>query len=255
MNFDTNIDIAERDYRERTVPFSEEYRESRGWQDKSTYPREYRGARGYGDVVDEEVKVTEERVVDAPERKYRRDMGYYDDEGQYHSFREGLHRAADRVLHPFHGGHHHHHHDRERVVEEDITVEDREVRVGAPRREMDYRTSYRYDNSGSGGIMNTVTIPCHFIRIGDIIILQGRPCQVIRITTSSQTGQHRYLGVDLFTKQLNEESSFISNPSPSVTVQNMLGPVFKSYRVLDIRDDMRVVAMSESGSYLAFCTG
>jgi hypothetical protein len=136
------------------------------------------------------------------------------------------------------------------VVEEDITVEDREIRVGAPRGEMEYRTSYRYDNSGRGGIPNTVTIPCHFIRIGDIIILQGRPCQIIRITTSSQTGQHRYLGVDLFTKQLNEESSFISNPSPSVTMQNMLGPVFKSYQVLDIRDDGRVVCSEYTLSYL-----
>ncbi|XP_014560942.1 hypothetical protein COCVIDRAFT_87911 [Bipolaris victoriae FI3] len=94
---------------------------------------------------------------------------------------------------------------------------------------------------------NTITIPCHHIRIGDLLILQGRPCQVIRITTSSQTGQHRYLGVDLFTKQLHEDSSFISNPAPSVVVQNMLGPVFKQYRVLDIREDGRVVVMTEGG--------
>lgn len=39
----------------------------------------------------------------------------------------------------------------------------------------------------------------------------------------------------------------MSNPSPSVVVQNMLGPVFKQYRVLDIRDDGRVVAMTETG--------
>jgi ankyrin repeat protein len=95
--------------------------------------------------------------------------------------------------------------------------------------------------------MRTITVPCHHIRIGDLLILQGRPCQVIRIRTSSQTGQHSYLGVDLFTKQLHEESSFISNPAPSVVVQNMLGPVFKQYRALDMRDDGRVVAMTESG--------
>ncbi|KAI6250687.1 Woronin body major protein [Erysiphe necator] len=93
---------------------------------------------------------------------------------------------------------------------------------------------------------NTVTIPCHHIRVGDLLILQGRPCQVIRITTSSATGQHRYLGVDLFTKQLHEESSFISNPSPSVVVQTMLGPVFKQYRVLDLHGGS-VVAMTETG--------
>lgn len=94
---------------------------------------------------------------------------------------------------------------------------------------------------------NTVTIPCHHIRLGDILILQGRPCQVIRISTSAATGQHRYLGVDLFTKQLHEESSFVSNPAPSVVVQTMLGPVFKQYRVLDMRDDGTIVAMTETG--------
>ncbi|CEL02981.1 Putative Function: N. crassa Hex1 is required for the assembly of the Woronin body [Aspergillus calidoustus] len=93
----------------------------------------------------------------------------------------------------------------------------------------------------------TVPIPCHFVRIGDILVLQGRPSQVIRISVSPQTGQHRYLGVDLFTRELHEESSFISNPSPSVVVQTMLGPVYKTYRILDIRDDNRIVAMTESG--------
>lgn len=93
---------------------------------------------------------------------------------------------------------------------------------------------------------NTVTIPCHHIRLGDILILQGRPCQVIRISTSAATGQHRYLGVDLFTKQLHEESSFVSNPAPSVVVQTMLGPVFKQYRVLDMQDGT-IVAMTETG--------
>jgi hypothetical protein len=69
---------------------------------------------------------------------------------------------------------------------------------------------------------------------------------VIRISTSPQTGQHRYLGVDLFTRELHEESSFISNPSPSVVVQTMLGPVYKTYRILDIRDNS-LVALTESG--------
>ena len=95
----------------------------------------------------------------------------------------------------------------------------------------------------SGGdddfVPNTVTIPCHHIRLGDILILQGRPCQVIRISTSAATGQYRYLGVDLFTKQLHEESSFVSNPAPSVVVQTMRGPVFKQYRVLDLQDGSR----------------
>ena len=131
-------------------------------------------------------------------------------------------------------------------VEEEVIVRDTEITTSAPRQQPNYSTSSRPAPSRAM-IPNTITIPCHHIRIGDLLILQGRPCQVIRITTSAQTGQHRYLGVDLFTKQLHEESSFVSNPSPSVVVQNMLGPVFKQYRVLDIRDDGNVVAMTETG--------
>ncbi|KAI8717113.1 hypothetical protein NCS52_00785900 [Fusarium sp. LHS14.1] len=93
---------------------------------------------------------------------------------------------------------------------------------------------------------NTVTIPCHHISLGDFLMLNGRPCQVIRISTSSATGQYRYLSVDVFTKQLHEESSFISNPAPSVIVQTMLGPMFKQYRVLDIQEG-QIIAMTETG--------
>ncbi|KZF23083.1 hypothetical protein L228DRAFT_268438 [Xylona heveae TC161] len=208
---ESSIDIAEREYRQRSQPL---------------YAEDYPG-QGYQPVGD--IRVQSETTVDAPKphRHRKFTMGYYDEDGQYHSFRHGLHRAADRILHPLHP----------RVEREDIYVHND---APAPVRE-----SVRMVERG--GAPNTITIPCHHIRIGDLLILQGRPCQVIRITTSAQTGQHRYLGVDLFTKQLHEESSFVSNPSPSVIVQNMLGPVFKQYRVLDIRDDGRVVAMTETG--------
>jgi hypothetical protein len=226
-------------------------------------------------------------------------MGYYDNEGQYHSIRHGIHKAAhkvaERVAHPIHPNRHHHHssehsnvaskyddrreevivkekfstagpapssvhsvqasrpvHTSRTVVHSAAPVE-RNVRVNrttshaAPQASASAFTPSAPATARKMASPNTITIPCHHIRIGDLLILQGRPCQVIRITTSSQTGQHRYLGVDLFTKQLHEESSFISNPAPSVVVQNMLGPVFKQYRVLDIREDGRVVAMTESG--------
>lgn len=165
-------------------------------------------------------------------------MGYYDDEGHYHSFRHGLEKATDRVFHPFTPQH-----EREEVI---IEKDHHHSEHGPSRVRDGVHETVRYVER-RGRSSETITIPCHHIRIGDLLILQGRPCQVIRITTSAQTGQHRYLGVDLFTKQLHEESSFVSNPSPSVIVQNMLGPVFKQYRVLDIRDDGRVVAMTETG--------
>ncbi|KAI1323988.1 translation protein SH3-like protein [Xylariaceae sp. FL0255] len=147
-------------------------------------------------------------------------MGYYDEDGHYHSLRHGLHKMADRIFHP--------EGERVEVIRESSSA------------------SRSSAGASSGAIPNTVTIPCHHIRMGDILMLQGRPCQVIRISTSSATGQHRYLGVDLFSKQLHEESSFVSNPAPSVVVQTMLGPVFKQYRVLDINEGA-VTAMTETG--------
>lgn len=146
----------------------------------------------------------------------------------------------------------------------DITVDER-VSIARPKfreeikitEEIRESTPYPSEQSAKMGYYddeapatesqpNTVSIPCHHIRLGDFLMLQGRPCQVIRISTSSATGQYRYLGVDLFTKQLHEESSFIANPAPSVVVQTMLGPVFKQYRVLDMSDGF-VTAMTETG--------
>ena len=148
--------------------------------------------------------------------------------GHYHSFRQGVHKLADKISSP-----------RGYETHVDIDIHREKAPAPGPSRG-------RPSPAGEGYVPNTVTIPCHHIRLGDFLILQGRPCQVIRISTSSATGQYRYLGVDLFTKQLHEESSFISNPAPSVVVQTMLGPVFKQYRVLDLQDGY-VVAMTETG--------
>jgi hypothetical protein len=250
---ENQLDLTERDYRQRTSPaydldvsYDRRYRQpvdsAYGYQsqsdvsyDRTSQPQtdSYREDDVYLREVQPrarssaptQVKVSQTTTRDtAPTRK----MGYYDDEGEYHSFRRGVGRAADRVLHPFsHSSH------EESHAGEDIAPARENVRIVEPR------------NRGTPG--ETVPIPCHFIRVGDILILQGRPCQVIRISVSPQTGQHRYLGVDLFTRKLQEESSFVANPSPSVVVQTMLGPVFKTYRILDLRDDNRLVAMTESG--------
>lgn len=169
-----------------------------------------------------DVTVTQETVeIPRQTTKTKSKMGYYDDDGHYHSLRHGVHKLADRILHP---------EGREQV---EIT-EIRESRPSGRRSVVD------------DAVPNTVIIPCHHIRLGDILILQGRPCQVIRISTSAATGQHRYLGVDLFTKQLHEESSSVSNPAPSVVVQTMLGPILKQYRVLDMQEG-QIVAMTETG--------
>ncbi|KAK1751388.1 eukaryotic translation initiation factor-like protein 5A-1, partial [Echria macrotheca] len=95
-----------------------------------------------------------------------------------------------------------------------------------------------------------VRIPSEHVRLGDILLLQGRPSQVIRISTSAATGRHRYLGVDLFTGEHREESSFITHPvhAPEVTIHIVLGPVFKQYQLLDLAHDGAAVAMTETGN-------
>lgn len=267
---ENQIDVTERDYRVKTSPaydldvsYDRRYRQpvdsAYGYQPESSevsYNRtpqaptdSYRADDAYlrevqptrtryapssvaSSKAPTQVKVSKSKSsVSSPSSK----MGYYDDEGEYHSFRRGVGRAVDRVAHPFsHSSHSHASSHAGADDHEEVAPPAANVRVVEPR------------NRGSSSGEN-VPIPCHFIRIGDILILQGRPCQVIRISVSPQTGQHRYLGVDLFTRKLQEESSFVANPSPSVVVQTMLGPVFKTYRILDIRDDNRLVAMTESG--------
>ncbi|OBT81906.1 hypothetical protein VE02_09291 [Pseudogymnoascus sp. 03VT05] len=197
-NLNSTIDIAERQYRTRYQP-------------------------NFQERVSIESNVQPSKVI------INDNMGYYDESGHYHSFRNGLHRAADRIVN---GSHHHHHPE----VDVEITSTTSGGSSQAPRSQ----------SVQGGGIPNTITIPTNHVRIGDIVILQGRASQVIKITTSHATGQHRFLGVDLFTKQLHEDSSFISNPSPSVVVQTVLGPVLKQYRVLDLNDGT-VVAMTETG--------
>ncbi|EER41322.1 woronin body major protein [Histoplasma capsulatum H143] len=247
--WETQLDITEREYRQRTDPnFQVEYApRPTQFRDVDPYSnnRQFEqidttGAPSHVSEVDyasrgservySETNVDRRTVIEESPRK----MGYYDDEGHYHSFRRGVERAADRILHP------HHHHDRK---EEVVITDDR----GPTRVRDGVRESVRVVQPRGGHPPETITIPCHFIRVGDLLILQGRPCQVIRISVSPQTGQHRYLGVDLFTRQLHEESSFISHPSSSVVVQSMLGPVYKTYRILDIREDGRIVAMTETG--------
>ncbi|KAL7923388.1 HEX1-like protein [Trichoderma austrokoningii] len=246
------IDAAEREYRERFRPQPQPQSSTGLELVQVRKPRHHRSEKSKGTdfVVEErttvsrpnfreEIKITEEIRESSPAQQSAK-MGYYDDEGSYHSIRQGVAKAVDKLL-PHHHHHHHHHHSNSNNNNTTITEQIDIVDV-----HHDANTSRRPAAPAAEQQPNTVSIPCHHIRLGDFLMLQGRPCQVIRISTSSATGQYRYLGVDLFTKQLHEESSFIANPAPSVVVQTMLGPVFKQYRVLDMADGF-VTAMTETG--------
>ncbi|TLD22267.1 hypothetical protein PspLS_07806 [Pyricularia sp. CBS 133598] len=222
------IDNIEREYRARCQPQYKEEINTRITVDQAEHKHHHHHHHEHKRPVFRQDVHIEETVEIPRTRKSNNNnnnakMGYYEDDHHHrHSVRDKFHRLADRIAHP----------DRE-------SIEISESRVS--------RGSSRGPRSRGGDYApNTVSIPCHHIRLGDILLLQGRPCQVIRISTSAATGQHRYLGVDLFTKELREESSSISTPSPSVVVQTMCGPVFKQYRVLDMQAG-HIVAMTETG--------
>ncbi|KAK5011371.1 hypothetical protein LTR60_004743, partial [Cryomyces antarcticus] len=137
---ESNIDVAERDFRQRTTPFDREYTQNH-YTDQSTQPRQF-VEQGYPPPAQEEVRVeASSRTIVEPSEKHKRDMGYYDEDGHYHSLRHGLHRAADRILHPIHGGSHHRR-DRD---EDDVVVEQTNVSMSAPRAS---RESVRYVERG-----------------------------------------------------------------------------------------------------------
>ncbi|KAM0415961.1 hypothetical protein ACHAPT_013060 [Fusarium lateritium] len=90
---------------------------------------------------------------------------------------------------------------------------------------------FRSDDPAEPHVPNTITVPCHHIRLGDFVMLQGRPCQVIRISISRITGQYRYLGVDLVNKEIFEDLSFGSEPAPALP--------YMSYAVLSSSNTKR----------------
>jgi len=187
----------------------------------------------YVDQVDVVLKERKQRRPEVIVKAKAKKMGKHSD--LHHHHLEYFGAKLDSALHP------RSHYPKSRKaysLSEEIIIPESKPAPEAPA-------------SAAAATSSTFTIPCHHIRIGDLVILQQRPCQVIRITTSAATGQHRYLGVDLFTKELHEEPCVVTHPSPSVILHSMLTPGFKQYRLLDIREDGKLVAMTETGDVKA----
>lgn len=99
---------------------------------------------------------------------------------------------------------------------------------------------YDDQQQSSSNELKTKETLCSTIALGGMILLQDRPCQVIRISgPNSTTGQYRYLGVDLSTKQLHEESSKPSATNESDQVIQALD--LEAWRILDLADGYATV--------------
>ncbi|KAF3935128.1 hypothetical protein ABW20_dc0101877 [Dactylellina cionopaga] len=88
----------------------------------------------------------------------------------------------------------------------------------------------------------TVAIKCADVKLGDIIILLGRECQVTKIFTRGDSGQHSYIGNEIFTRLTYEQKCISSNGDP----HHCLAPKLAKYRVLHIEDGF-VTCTTESG--------
>lgn len=95
---------------------------------------------------------------------------------------------------------------------------------------------------------NGVTVSCGNIRLGGYLLLEGRPCRVIRISTSA-TGHYHYLGVDVSTDELHKQSSYITMPTVGEILQTMLSPVLKEYSVLGLQNG-RITAETDTGEVI-----
>ncbi|KAJ5727662.1 hypothetical protein N7493_005482 [Penicillium malachiteum] len=95
-----------------------------------------------------------------------------------------------------------------------------------------------YDNeepTSSEACYKTKETSCSNIALGQFILLQGRPCQITRISgPSTATGQYTYLGIDLATKQLHEESSKASATDGSDQIVQVLD--LEEWGILDLED-------------------
>ncbi|KAK0616732.1 hypothetical protein B0T14DRAFT_523713 [Immersiella caudata] len=87
----------------------------------------------------------------------------------------------------------------------------------------------------TGPCAQACTKPCQQVRLGDILLLQGYYCQVIRISSNANTRQYKYLGVDLQSRLLKEDSSFINQLPSGENVQSIISPIFQVYRVLEVQ--------------------
>ncbi|KAJ6035975.1 hypothetical protein N7540_000254 [Penicillium herquei] len=76
---------------------------------------------------------------------------------------------------------------------------------------------------------------CSTISVGDVLLLQGRPCHVTGISGPNAAGQYRYTGIDIMSKQCNEEFSIASASKIPIRVL-ATAPEFKEWPFLDLKD-------------------
>lgn len=105
----------------------------------------------------------------------------------------------------------------------------------------------RHPDSVDFSMIPTATVPSYYIRLGDILMIEGRPCKVNKVYTSPTTGQCRYTGVGLFSNTQHRESSAISWPVSGVMSQTMQSPIFKQYRLRRLEHDYVVAENDQSG--------
>lgn len=101
-------------------------------------------------------------------------------------------------------------------------------------------------DSADAGASATYPIQCSALRKNGFVVIKGRPCKIVDMTTS-KTGKHGHAKVhltalDIFTGKKLED---LSPSTHNMEVPNVLR---KEYQLIDITDDNFLSLMSDDGS-------
>jgi len=100
--------------------------------------------------------------------------------------------------------------------------------------------------SADAGASATYPMQCSALRKNGYVVIKGRPCKIIEMTTS-KTGKHGHAkvnltGIDIFTGKRLEDMS------PSTHNMEVPNVTRREYQLLDISEDGFLSLMSEDGT-------
>jgi len=100
--------------------------------------------------------------------------------------------------------------------------------------------------SADAGASATYPMQCSALRKNGYVVIKGRPCKIIEMTTS-KTGKHGHAkvnltGIDIFTGKRLEDMS------PSTHNMEVPNVTRREYQLLDISEDGFLSLMSEDGA-------
>ncbi|KAG0283129.1 Eukaryotic translation initiation factor 5A [Linnemannia gamsii] len=97
-----------------------------------------------------------------------------------------------------------------------------------------------FDLTSGAGASSTYPVQCSALRKNGYVVIKGRPCKIVAISTS-KTGEVHLVGVDIFTSKKLEDLS------PSTYNMDVPNVTYTEYSLISI-DDGFLSLLTDSGS-------